>query len=30
MSNHTKAPLTDAERDKIIAALKAARNRGEK
>ena len=25
-----KAPLTDAERDKIIAALKAARNRGEK
>ena len=29
-ANAPKAPLTDAERDKIIAALKAARNRGEK
>lgn len=28
--NAPKAPLTDAERDKIITALKAARNRGEK
>lgn len=28
--NAPKAPLTDAERDKIIAALKAARNRSEK
>lgn len=29
-ANAPKAPLTDAERDKIIAALKAARSRGEK
>ena len=28
--NAPKAPLTDAERDKIISALDAARNRGEK